>query len=357
MASSNASRFLTSGGDERALALKLFWGQVLTAYRLSTVFYDTAGSIISHKMIDSGKSWEFPILGDDPAPEYHIPGTELLGQTQGYSSGVITIDDILVGHRDVPIDQIKLSHWDTLAPFATAIGRGLAIRIDSLISQVAVMAARTAASAGYHNGGNRVFRQATGSDITAAYPATATGAANFRDDVSQLAQLMDEDNVPKTNRKLIVSPYMIRVLTKDAGNSLTPFSGPSLLFSRDFTGTESNNANLRRVAVLEGFDLLVSNNMPTGNITTNGPPSNTTKYNVDCRYGNLSAGLLGKPAAIALCGAEEGTAAIGMVEANGITPHVEPDERRNTVFMKAQTFFGLGVLSPWCAGVIEAGNI
>lgn len=347
MSTSNAYRFLTSnsGSDDRLLALKMFWGEVLEAYRIATVVWDMAGSVVSIKRIQAGKSWEFPILGDDPAPEYHIPGTELLGQTQQFGAGTITIDDILVGHRDVPLDQMLMSHFDVISPFAKAIGRGIAIQMDSKLLRMALLAARTAAVSGIHNGGNIVFRQATGSTLLNAYPASTTGAANFRDDAAQLAQLMDEDNVPKAGRYLIIPPLIRRVLTKD-----------TTLFSHDYQ-SGPNVLNSRVIGELEGFQVIVSNNMPATNLTTGNPPSNTTKYNVDARYANASAGLLGQPAGIALCGADEGSAAVGLVEAMGITPYMEDDGRRNTKFLKAQNFVGMGVLSPWCAGAICGGNI
>jgi hypothetical protein len=42
-----------------------------------------------------------------------------------------------------------------------------------------------------------------------------------------------------------------------------------------------------------------------------------------------------------------------MVQAQGFASVVMDDERRNTTFMKTQTFFGLGVIRPWCAGEIR----
>jgi hypothetical protein len=47
-----------------------------------------------------------------------------------------------------------------------------------------------------------------------------------------------------------------------------------------------------------------------------------------------------------------GSAAVGMVQAQGIRTHIEDDERRNVKFMKAQMHVGYGVLAPWCSGAI-----
>lgn len=363
MATDNVSVFLSSGGDDRSLALAKFSGEVLVSFRVNTVFYDNRNTIVSYKMVDEGKSWQFPILGDDPAPEYHTTGTELLGQQQLYQAVTLTPDDILVGHRSVGIDQIKMSHFDTIGQYGRAIGRGLAIDIDSKIIRVAILAARTSASAGYYPGGNVVYRAATGTTYADAFPATAAGAFNFRDDAAQLAQLMDEDNVPRDGRYLFIPPYFVRVLTKDSGSYFSFGTGPantgfstsgtSTLFSADYGS--GNDINRRVIGVLEGFNVIVSNNFPANaNVTTGNPPSNTTKYNVDNRY--VVSGSNGQACAIALCGASEGSGAVGMVEFMGIQPWMQRNEYKNVEFMKAQTFFGLGVVAPWKAGIIQARN-
>lgn len=350
MSTTNAYRFGADqgSGDDRALFLTRFWGEVLVAYRKETMFLDNKGTIIAMKNLEGGgKSWTFPILGDDPDPEYHTPGDELLGQTQKWTQGTITIDDILVGHREIPLDQRLIAHWDVVQPYAAAIGRAMAIRIDHLISRQLTLAARTAAVSGYHPGGNAVARVAAGSALSTAYPYSSTGYSNFRDDVSELAQAMDEDNVPKGRgtRWLFVPPQIKRVLTYDRNSTNVT------LFSRDFQGT--NDLNNRIVTEMEGFYLVESNNMPgNSNYAGDGPPQSTSKYDVDSRYSSSGSG--GQVAALAVCGTADGVAPVGMVEAFGVTPASVVDERRNTLFIKAQTMFGLGTLAPWCAGIIQA---
>lgn len=348
MADSNPSRFLTNSTD-RDLALKMFAGDVLLAYRLETVFDNNTGNIIAKKAIASGKSWQWPILGNDPAPEYHIPGTELLGQIQTFNEITVTIDDILVGHRDIPLDQLSISHYDVIQPYATAIGRAMAIFRDGLFARMGVIAARTAALTGYHSGGNVVSRYtAAGTAMVSSYPNSSTGASQFLDDSAALAQLLDEDNIPRSGRNMFIPPAILRVLGYDTGLKL---------FSKDFIAG-GNNANERIVTRVQGFDVYVSNNMPSTNFAGGGPPSNPTKYDVDCRYPTSSVGtvsVLGQPAAIVLCGADVGTPAIVMVESIGFTHVLEADNRRNTLFMKSQQMFGLGVVSPWAAGLIQCG--
>lgn len=350
MADSNAVRFLTHDGDDTGNALTMFWGSVLEAFRAKTLLWNNiggdagvgespgAGMVVSSKTIPAGQSHQFPIIGDDPTPEYHTPGTELLGQNVDIDQGTITIDDILVAHYDVPIDQLQLSHFDVLVPFGRKLGRALAIDFDKKLFITGVKAAQTAAVTGIHGGGNMVERVAA--TEAAAWPATQTGAANFRDDVAQLGQLLDEDNVPEDGRYLFINPYLRRVLVKD-----------TTIFDSQLSRSMANSLNSRVIGEIEGFAVMPpTNHLPSTAITT-GP----SKYQIDATAAGSGEG---KPSALCLCGAAEGSGAVGYVAASNervgpIYAIAQPDERRNTLFMKAQMMVGAGVLAPWCAGTIH----
>ncbi|HUU33616.1 MAG TPA: hypothetical protein VMW48_06105 [Vicinamibacterales bacterium] len=335
MAASIPERFLEVGGDDRRIALTFYWGQVLEAFSQDVLFYDNTGSIIAFKNITEGKSWEFPFIGDGPDPEYHTEGAELLGQAIATNVGSITIDDMLVDHVDVPETHEIMSHFDVLAPFGRRLGEKLAQVVDANIAQTAVLAARTAAVANIHSGGNRVGRNAA---FATAYPASAAGAANFIDDVAYLAQLMDEDYIPRAGRYLFIPPYIRRILRFDTS-----------IFNRDYNPATQNVLNKRIVGELEGFEVVVSNSVPSTNVTTG-----LSKYQGNFSVTQVAAETYGRPAAIALCGAQQGTPAVGFVQAGGIVPIMEPDNRRGTTFLKAKFMGGAGVLAPWAAGEIYA---
>jgi hypothetical protein len=357
MAASNAQRFLQveGAGDERAIALKMFWGIVIETFRQSTDFWDNTGNIVAHKDISAGKEWQFPVIGADPTPEYHTPGTELLGQVVEMTEGTVTIDDILVAHYDIPIDQIVLSHFDVMAPYARKLGRAIALQVDLNILITALKAARhqqllqSDAATPIHNGGNRVNGGVPG-DLTTAYTTNAAGAANFRDDAANLAQLMDEDNVPEAGRNLFIHPYIRRVL----GSS-------TVIFDSDLNRNPSNDLNNRVIGRLEGFDVRVTNRLPSSALAT-GPAKYQANFAFDSGAADLEEGWSdkitndGRPAAVAMCGAMDGMAAVGFVSAGGIVPHIEDDHRRNTKFLKAQIMCGAGVMAPWCAGEIYVDN-
>lgn len=342
MADSTPIRFLEKAGtgtgvqpEDFDLALKMFSGFVLEAFYRKTVFWDDMGTIMAVQQLNGGSSHQWPIIGRDNTPDYHEPGTELLGKTFKMDEGIVAIDNILVDHVDVARADLVTSHFEVFRPFATKLGRSLAIQFDTNAAIVGLRAARTAAVSGIHDGGNQVTRVAA--DVATAYPNSVTGANNFRDDVAQLAADMDLDNVPEDGRYLYITPYIRQILSRHATD----------IFNRDFgPGSEGNDLNTRRIGILSDFNVMVTNGMPATNISPSG--LTPTKYG-----GNFTAaGADDQPVALALCGAQEGSAAIGTVVGFGIEPHMSPDHRRNTTFMKAQAMLGMDVLSPWCAGSV-----
>lgn len=359
MTASNAQRFLANeaGTDPRSLALQVYWGSLVEAYRDATALFDGSIPVIARQQIQGAKSKQFLMLSDTPEAEFHVPGQELLGQQFEVASGEITLDDILVAHHDVPIVDIMTAHFDVLAPLGAKDGRRLARDYEKRIMRLAGTTARAAAvtknGLNIHNGGNRVTN--SGSSSTAAtavatrYPFSNTGANNFLADTAQLAYLMDNDNVPEQGRYLFISPYIRNVFQNSASNNLLAAN-----FNRDFNSA-AGDFNNRVIGNISGFNIVVTTNLPgytsaghTGENVTTG----LSKY--QGQFNTASAGTAtGVPVALALCGASDGSAAIGAVEAMGVAAKMVEDDRRNTMFLKSQLFVGFGQMHPWCAGAIE----
>ena len=259
----------------------------------------------------------------------------------------VRVDDVLVAAIDVPFADLDLTHFDVLTPFSQKLGRSLATDLDRKIAAIALKAANTAAIAGVMPGGQVVERAVSGgSGIGSFYADAATGGSVFfRNDVAALARQFDEDNVPQEGRFLFIPPYIRSILRHETD-----------IFNRDFNdGSVAGTLNTRTIGVLEGFQLILTNNLPgdwTG--TTNGRynliDTEFAKYDFEC---GLTATGQKRPAAIALCGAGMGQPAIGMVQASGMRTVIEDDERRNVKFMKAQMHVGFDVLAPFCSGVIN----
>lgn len=373
-----ATRTLSSndGADTRALALEVFSGTVLEQFYTSSIFFDRQNQFISTKVLDGGHVAKWPIIGDDLdlfnslnndadstggawadgaddiAAEggitagYHTPGDFITGRKVKMSERTVRCDDVLVAPIDIPFADLDLSHFDVLTPYAQKLARSLAQDLDRKIATVAYGAATAAGVTGVYPGGNEVTRDISGGATVAAFYANSSaGAVNFRSDAADLAQLMDEDNVPEDGRYLFISPYIRKILRFETS-----------IFDRDYNNASVvGSMNDRAIGLLEGFQLVVTRNLPgEWATTTNGRygfiDSNMDHYDFDC---DLSATAEKRPAAVALCGASSGTAAVGMVQAAGMRTVIEDDERREVKFCKARMHVGLGILAPWCAGVIN----
>lgn len=343
MTTSNPSRFLADSTGDFGLSLKKFWGNAVEAWRSESVLVGGANPGIQVKNETGSQSWQFLMLADVPDPEYHTPGTELLGQQFEVQDGTITVDDIEVAHYDVPLDQWYKSHFDIAGTLGTRGGAQIARKMDKRAFQLLVNVARTTQVTKngqvVHNGGQRVTNAVTSGVVATRYPLSSTGASNFRDDAAYLAQQYDDDFGPEGDRTLYITPYIRRVLGKD-----------STIFDDRFTRDINNSLNSRAIGMLEGFQVVVAKGrIPNTNVTN----ERFSKYNGNFLNAQGSAAANGEPVAVAVAGAMSGMAPIGMVQMFGINAANMEDMRRNTFFIKAQTLYGMGQLHPWTAGVIE----
>ncbi len=341
MGSSNPSRFLNNAaGTEYALSPEeMFQMGVVEAFRDEVVFADSPA--IQRKIISQGNSHQFYLMADTPDPEEHIPGEELIGQQFEIDEGNITIDGIVVAHHDVPLDQMRLANFDILGPLARKTGERIARFYDNRLARLLVLTARGAAvtknGLNVHGGGNRVV--VDNESLATAFPVTSAGATAFLDAAQELAEAMDNDNVPEAGRYMWIDPYIRRVLAKDTGIW-------DVHYAQNASG---NNFQSRLIGKLAGFEVMVAKNrIPSANVTT-GP----SKYQGTFTVTSANTAV-GRPVAVVAAGGQYGMAPVGIVQHGGVESVMVPDERRNTVFVKSQVLMGAGQLHPWCAGVIEA---
>lgn len=116
--------------DQLALFLKVFSGEVLTAFT-------RASKVMNNHMIktiDSGKSTSFPVMGRGKA--HYLPaGSNLddLREAIPHNEVVINIDGLLTS--DVLITDIfeAMNHYDVRGEYANQLGEALAIAADGAI--------------------------------------------------------------------------------------------------------------------------------------------------------------------------------------------------------------------------------
>ena len=119
-----------TGADKLALFLKVFGGEVLTAFARTSV--TTSRHMV--RSISSGKSAQFPVLGRTQAA-YLQPGENLddIRKDIKHTEKVITIDGLLTA--DVLIYDIEdaMNHYDVRSEYTSQLGESLAMAADGAV--------------------------------------------------------------------------------------------------------------------------------------------------------------------------------------------------------------------------------
>jgi len=244
MANMLPNRFgqVNQAGDPDALFLKVFAGEVLTAFSETNV----AASRSMVRTITSGKSASFPASWKGTAA-YHVPGTQLLGTGLGLNERILVIDDMLIADRSVAqIDELK-THFDIRSIYSRDIGMALARAFDKNLLQVGILAARASATVTGGNGGSVL--------TDAAYLTTS---ANLETGAFTAAQKFDEKDVPDTDRFFAVKPAQYYLLA----------SSSSKLINRDYNVLPNGGYGVGQVIRIAGLEIVKTNNLPQSNVVT-----------------------------------------------------------------------------------------
>lgn len=190
-------------GDARALFLKVFAGEVLTAYETSVILK----SLTRQRTITHGKSAQFPLTWR-AAVEYHTPGTEIDGQVIKHGEKVIAIDDLLISPVFVADIDEAMNHYEVRSIYSTEMGRALALAYDRNICRNLLLSARgTAQIDGEADSAGAFLQDADG----------ATNAASLADTIIDAKRTLDEKDVPVDTMAVnaIVRPTLWYLLSKE----------------------------------------------------------------------------------------------------------------------------------------------
>ena len=132
-----------SAGDREALFMKVFSGEVLTAFARNTVMM----SRHQVRTIDHGKSASFAVMGRTRA-KYLAPGSSLDDQRKKFehTEKVIAIDGLLTADCLITDIDDAMNHYDVRVEYSRQLGEALAQSADcAIINELANMAAKDAA--------------------------------------------------------------------------------------------------------------------------------------------------------------------------------------------------------------------
>lgn len=229
-----------SGADD-ALFLKVFSGEVLTAFREKNV----AASRHMVRTIASGKSAQFPATWKASA-SYHTPGNELTGQDIEHSERVITIDDKLVADAFIDeLDELK-NHYDVRREYSFQLGAALARTFDENVLQTMALAARASSTLSSGDGGSKLTNANADTDMDALV-----------DEVATAAQKLDEKDVPESDRYLFLRP-----------SQYWPLLDHPKVIHADYTARQNGGIDTGQIRRLYGFEIVKSNNVPSTNVTS-----------------------------------------------------------------------------------------
>lgn len=288
---------INQAGDSQALFMKVFSGEVLTAFEKAT----QALQRTQMRVISNGKSAQFPATGRQSAA-YHTPGTEILGNNVSQAEQIITIDQLLVSAAFIADIDDAMNHYDVRSIYSKESGLALAYQMDANILQAGVLAARAA------------------NPITGLPGGTSLINANYRLDSTTLAgglysaaQAFDENAIPETERTAYFRPAQYYLLAQNTTAINTLYGG---------NGSYADGTVVR----IAGIELVKSLQLPVTNVTT-GP----AKYAVNA---STTAGLVMHKQAV------------GTVKLMDLSMQAAYDIRRQGTLIVARYAVGHGVLRP-----------
>lgn len=216
-----------SAGDRDALFMKVFSGEVLTAFARNTVMM----SRHQVRTIDHGKSASFAVMGRTRA-KYLAPGSSLDDQRKKFehSEKVIAIDGLLTADCLITDIDDAMNHYDVRVEYSRQLGEALAQAADcAIINELANMAAKEAdgvkenipdngVDAEKVQGTGKAFEFATGLDIS----QSANYGNKLIEGLLAARAAFTKNYVPMGDRYCLLTPEgysaLIKALMPDSAN-------------------------------------------------------------------------------------------------------------------------------------------
>jgi hypothetical protein len=127
-------------GDVRNLYLKLYAGEVMSAFQTKNIMMNYCRV----RSIKKGKSAQFIMTGKYRAAEYHTPGQEIMPDViAANAERVVSVDDLLIAAQFIPNIDEAMQHFDIRSVYTQESGYALAKSADQNILRMAVKAALT----------------------------------------------------------------------------------------------------------------------------------------------------------------------------------------------------------------------
>ena len=231
------SGMVNAANNSRALYLKLYAGEVMTAFQTKNVMMNYTRT----RNIKEGKSAQFIMTGQHRTAGYHTPGNEIVpGTTAKQTERIVTIDDLLIVNQFIPNIDEAMSQYDIRSVYSSEAAYGLAYAADKNILRMAIKAGlstdATAVAALVQE--NVAW---TGEDFTAnveyATLANSVKSMYFMEGVIEAKRILESAGAPLDDLVCVCSTDIFYHMFKSQTNSET--TANLHLFNQDVGGSGS----------------------------------------------------------------------------------------------------------------------
>lgn len=318
---------INNAGDDRALMLKGFSGDLLISFRNALQFMP----YVRVKELGPGKkSYQFPAIGQATASR-HVRGEDVFDASNSYLDNVPHAERII--HYDRPmvsataVDDFEefINHYDVRATYAEEMGQALSEKVEQDFLRVAILASRASATV---TGGPT-------STPTLSFPATPT-AGDIVDLCFDAAQQFDENNVPKMDRVVAITPEWYYTVIKGAPDNVQTTASvevahPGLRELGDVGNVSVADGFIRRIA---GIRLMPTNLLPN---TDESAVTDAGAYNTYYADYSTTAAVFWQKSAV------------GHIHGKGVGVQMEDTVRTMSTNLVSSYIKGTGILRPECA--------
>ena len=222
-------------GSSRSLFLKLYAGEVMTAFQTKNIMMDHCRV----RSIKNGKSAQFIMTGKNRAAAYHTPGNEIIPNVAAkHTERLVTIDDLLIAHQFIPNIDEAMAHYDIRSVYTDEASYGLAKAADQNILRMAVKAALTTNK----ERASKMVQDYVGwdeEDFTANYAyaasyANSKKAGYFMEGVIEAKRILEAAGAPLDGLVCVINSDLYYHMFKATTNGET--ASQLFMFNRDVGG-------------------------------------------------------------------------------------------------------------------------
>lgn len=312
-------------GDERALFLKMFAGEVNAIFDEKNVFE----ALHRRKSVGPGKSHQFPFISD-ASGGYHTKGEDIFEEDKGYVQSIqhreriISVDKPYLSTVAIDSWEEMINHYDVRMTYAHKLGGAIARHRDLTVGRILTLAARDS-TGNFSGAGVNGTVLLSGQSITDA--DADTNAASMIDSFITIASGFAEREIEPHRAVAVVKPAMFFAMV-DNGE----------LIHIDYGNSGNGSKAAGTLSRAFGMRVMWSNHVGESAAYTGDSAVEFNTYTVDRT--NQEA-LVFTPEAC------------GTVERQGLTTEVEWAPNYRADFLITSWTGGTGILRPECAAEVK----